>query len=69
MSRKAKRAIVGALGGLGLVMILLGALAHIYPTTTGVIIAIALWITSGVLSKYWNLDKGKAKKASDASTK
>ena len=68
MSRKAKRAIVGALGGLGLVMILLGALAHIYPTTTGVIIAIALWITSGVLSKYWNLDKGKAKKASDAST-
>ena len=66
--RNAKRAIVGALGGLGLVMILLGALAHIYPTTTGVIIAIALWITSGVLSKYWNLDKGKAKKASDAST-
>ncbi|MFC2024105.1 hypothetical protein ACFLTJ_00780 [Chloroflexota bacterium] len=64
MSRNAKKAIVGALGGLGLVMILLGALAHIYPTTTGVIIAIALWITSGVLSKYWNLDKGKAKKAS-----
>ena len=68
MSRNAKKAIVGALGGLGLVMILLGALAHIYPTTTGVIIAIALWITSGILSKYWNLDKVKAKKASDAST-
>ena len=64
MSRNAKKAIVSALGGLGLVMILLGALAHIYPTTTGVIIAIALWITSGVLSKYWKLDRGKAKKAS-----
>ena len=67
MSRKAKRAVVSILGALGLIMILLGALAHIYPTTTGVIIAIALWITSGVLSKYWNLDKGKAKKFSDTS--
>ena len=67
MSKNSKRAIVSALGGLGLVMILLGALAHIYPTTTGVIIAIALWVTSGILSKYWNLDKGKAKKASDTS--
>jgi len=64
MSRNAKKAIVGALGGLGLVMILLGALAHIYPTTTGIIIAIALWVTSGILSKYWNLDKSKVKKAS-----
>jgi len=64
MSRNAKKAIVGALGGLGLVMILLGALAHIYPTTTGIIIAIALWVTSGILSKYWNLDKSKIKKAS-----
>ena len=65
MSRNAKRAIVSALGGLGLVMLLLGALAHIYPTTTGLIIAIALSVTSGILSKYWNLDKGKVKKASD----
>ena len=64
MSRNAKKAVVSILGALGLIMILLGALAHIYPTTTGVIIAIALWVTSGILSKYWNLDKGKAKKAS-----
>ena len=61
MSKNAKKAIVSALGGLGLVMILLGALAHIYPTTTGVIIAIALWVTSGVLSKYWNLENVKEK--------
>ena len=64
MSRNAKKAVVSILGALGLIMILVGALAHIYPTTTGVIIAIALWVTSGILSKYWNLDKGKAKKAS-----
>jgi len=65
MSRNAKVAIVSSLGGLGLIMLLLGVLAHIYPTTTGIIIAIALWATSGILRKYWQLDKGKAKKASD----
>ena len=65
MSRKAKTAVVSSLGALGLIMILLGALAHIYPTTTGIIIAIALWVTSGILRKYWNLEKGKAKKDSD----
>ena len=55
MSRNAKVAIVRTLGGLGLVMILLGALAHIYPFTTGLIIAIALWIASGILAGYWGL--------------
>ena len=64
MSRNAKKVVVSILGALGLIMILVGALAHIYPTTTGVIIAIALWVTSGILSKYWNLDKSKVKKAS-----
>ena len=67
MSRNAKVAIASALGALGLIMLLLGVLAHIYPTTTGLIIAIALWVTSGILRKYWNLDKGKAKKDSDTS--
>ena len=61
MSRNAKVAIVSALGALGLIMILLGALAHIYPTTTGIIIAIALWVASGILRKYWGL--GKEEKA------
>ena len=61
MSINAKRAIVGALGGIGLVMILLGALAHVYATTTGVIIAVCCWISSGILTKYWGL--GKEEKA------
>ena len=60
ISIKARRAVVGVLGGLGLIMILLGALAHIYPTTTGVIIAIALWVASGILSKYWGLKKSES---------
>ncbi len=65
MSRNAKVAIVSTLGALGLIMLLLGVLAHIYPTTTGVIIAIALWVASGILRKYWQLSKGKSKEASD----
>jgi uncharacterized membrane protein len=65
MSRNAKVAVVSALGALGLIMLLLGVLAHIYPTTTGVIIAIALWVTSGILRKYWQLKKGESEEASD----
>jgi len=57
MSRNAKVAIVRMLGGLGVIMILLGALAHVYATTTGVIIAICCWITCGILSRYWGLKK------------
>jgi len=59
MSIKAKKAVVSVLGVLGLIMILLGALAHIYATTTGVIIAIALWATSGILGRYWGVKRGK----------
>ena len=59
MSRKAKRAIVGVLGGIGIVMILLGVLAHVYATTTGIIIAVCCWITSGVLERYWGLRRKK----------
>ncbi len=42
MSRNAKIAIVRTLGGLGVIMILIGALARVYATTTGVIIAIGI---------------------------
>ena len=65
MSRNPKVAIVSALGALGLIVLVLGVLAHIYPTTTGVIIAIALWVASGILRKYWQLSKGKSEEASD----
>ena len=65
MSRNAKVAIVSMLGVLGLIMILLGAMARVYPTTTGVIIAIALWAASGILGKYWQLNKDKSEEASD----
>ena len=62
MSVNAKRAIVGLLGGMGLVFLLIGALTHAYPTTTGVIIMFVCWIGSGTLARYWGLKKVKAKK-------
>ncbi|MFC2003240.1 hypothetical protein ACFLV4_04785 [Chloroflexota bacterium] len=62
MSKNAKSAIVGLIGGLGLVFLLIGALIHIYPATTGVIIMFACWLISGVLARYWGLKKEKGRK-------
>ena len=60
MSVRAKRAVVSVLGVLGLIMILLGALAHVYATTTGVIIAICCWAASGILARYWGTKEKKS---------
>ena len=57
MSTGAKRAIVGLVGGMGFVFLLIGALTHAYPTTTGVIIMFACWLGSGVLARFWGLRK------------
>ena len=59
MSENAKRAIVGLIGGMGLIFLLIGALADVYPATTGVIIMFACWLVAGVLAKFWGLKKGK----------
>ena len=59
MSTNAKRAIVALTGGLGLIFLLLGAIGHVYPTSTGVIIMFCCWLVSGVLAKYWGLKKDK----------
>ena len=60
MSTNAKRAIVGLLGGMGLIFLLIGAMTHVYPTTTGVIIMFVCWIGSGVLARFWGLKKEKS---------
>ena len=57
MSENAKRAIVGLIGGLGLIFLLLGAIGDVYPTSTGVIIMFGCWLVAAVLAKFWGLKK------------
>ena len=61
MSVNAKRAIVALIGGLGFIFLLIGAIGHVYPTTTtGVIIMFGCWLIAGVLAKFWGLKKEKS---------
>ena len=53
MSENAKRAIVGLIGGMGLTLLLVGAVAHVYSTVMGVILMFASWLVSGVLARFW----------------
>ena len=59
MSENAKRAIVGLVGGLGLIFLLIGVLTDAYNTVIGVIIMFVCWLISGVLAKFWGLKKEK----------
>jgi hypothetical protein len=63
MSMNVKRAIVSLFGGLGLIFLLIGAIGHVYPTSTGVIIMICCWVVSGFLAKLWGIQKNKSDKA------
>ena len=57
MSLNAKRAIVALIGGMGFIFLLLGAIADVYPTTTGVILLFVCGLIAGVLGKFWGLKK------------
>jgi len=60
MSTNAKRAIVGLVGGLGLILLLIGAVTHVYDTVIGVILMFACWLVAGVLAQFWGLKKEKS---------
>ena len=65
MSVNAKRAVVSLIGGLGFIFLLIGAIGHVYATTTGVIIMFACWLVSGVLARFWGLRQNKSGKERD----
>ena len=58
MSERAKKAYVSIMGLLGLLFLLLGIFTSL-EFTIGLIIAIVLWVGSGILGKYWGVKKEK----------
>ena len=58
MSKNAKRAYVSALGALGVIVLLVGIFTP-FSFVVGLIIAIACWIGSGILGRYWGVKKEK----------
>jgi hypothetical protein len=57
MSRNAKRAYISILSALGLVVLLVGLFTEALSFWVGLIIAIACWVGSGILAKYWGVKK------------
>ena len=58
MSKNAKRAYISALSALGVIVLLIGIFTPLLSFVVGLIIAIACWIASGILCRYWGV-KGK----------
>lgn len=56
MSTRAKRAYISIMSLLGLVILLLGIFTQL-DFYVGLIIAIALWAGSGILSRYWGVKR------------
>lgn len=57
MSRNAKVAYVSLIGLAGLIVLLVGLFTTAYSFLVGLIIAIACWVGSGILARYWEIKK------------
>ena len=57
MSKNAKVAYVSLIGLVGLIVFLVGLFTPVYGFFVGLIIAIACWVGSGILAKYWEIRK------------
>ncbi len=51
MDKGRRKGLGGLVFGIGLILLLIGAMTDIYSTVTGVIIALAVWIIGGALVK------------------
>ena len=59
MSKNAARAYVSAVSALGVIILLLAIFTPLLGFWVGLIIAIACWIASGILGRYWGVKKKK----------
>jgi hypothetical protein len=57
MSRNAKIAYVSLISLVGLIVLLVGLFTNAYDFFVGLIIAIACWVGSGILARYWEVKK------------
>jgi len=57
MSKNAKVAYVSLIALVGLIVFLVGLFTPAYGFFVGLIIAIACWVGSGILAKYWEIRK------------
>jgi hypothetical protein len=55
--KNAKVARVSLIGLVGLTVLLVGLFTHAYGFFVGPIMAVACWVGSGILAKYWEITK------------
>ena len=63
MTERAKRAYVSLLSLVGLAVLLVGLFTAAYDFMIGLIIAIIIWVGSGILARYWGVKKEKEDKS------
>ena len=59
MKKNQKEALVKLLGGIGLIVLLIGLFTEMYDFMHGLVAAIAIWILTGVVAKYYGVEKEK----------
>jgi hypothetical protein len=57
MSKNAKIAYVSLISLAGLIVLLVGLFTDAYSFWVGLIIAIACWVGSGIVGRYWEIKK------------
>lgn len=61
MKKRCKTGIVDLLGAIGFIIIIISFLTDAYDFWTGVLIAVIIWIITGVIKKFWNVEVKKKK--------
>jgi len=61
MDKKGKTAVVDLLGAIGLIVIILSFLTDAYDFWAGLLVAVIIWILTGVVKKYWRIEDEKKK--------
>lgn len=62
MKENQKKALIALLGGIGTIVLLIGIFTDLYQFTYGLVVAIAIWILTGVVAKYLGVEKKEPKK-------